>query len=64
MKEADANGDGKISKDEAPPMLKDRFDRLDANSDGFLDDTEIREMFRRMSSEGGKTRPRTDSDNK
>jgi hypothetical protein len=48
MKEADANGDKKLSKDEAPPMMRDRFDQADRNSDGFLDETELREMAQRM----------------
>ena len=52
LKEADANGDGKLTKDEAPPMLRERFDRIDANSDGVLDETEIRQMFQRLR-EGG-----------
>jgi Ca2+-binding EF-hand superfamily protein len=48
LKEADTNGDGKLSKEEAPAMIKDRFDRIDANSDGFIDENEMRQMFRRM----------------
>ena len=36
LKEADANGDGKLSKEEAPGMMKENFDRIDANSDGFV----------------------------
>lgn len=48
LKEADANNDGKLSKDEAPPMLRDRFDQADGNSDGFLDDAEMRRMGERM----------------
>src|SRR6185369_10290507 len=40
LKEADKNGDGKISKEEAPEPLKERFDRADVNSDGFIDETE------------------------
>jgi Ca2+-binding EF-hand superfamily protein len=40
LKQADTNGDGKISKEEAPERLKENFDRLDANKDGFIDQTE------------------------
>jgi Ca2+-binding EF-hand superfamily protein len=48
LKEADANKDGKISKDEASGRLKEAFDQFDTNSDGFLDETEISAMLRRM----------------
>ncbi len=32
----DADGDGKLSKDEAPVMLKEQFDRYDTDHDGFI----------------------------
>lgn len=38
----DANGDGKISRDEAPPRLRDRFNRIDANNDGSITPDEFR----------------------
>lgn len=38
----DRNGDGKISKDEAGPRIKERFDQLDKNGDGFLTPDEFR----------------------
>ncbi|HEX4132343.1 MAG TPA: hypothetical protein VHZ24_20090 [Pirellulales bacterium] len=38
---ADANGDGKLSKDEAPDRLRDNFDRVDRNGDGFVDASEL-----------------------
>jgi Ca2+-binding EF-hand superfamily protein len=50
---ADANGDKKISKEEAPDRLKDQFDRLDANKDGQLDAEELKEMIARMRNAGG-----------
>jgi Ca2+-binding EF-hand superfamily protein len=62
LKEADANNDGKISKEEAPPLLKDRFDRVDANSDGFVDESEVREMLRRMADGAGKMKGRPGGD--
>jgi hypothetical protein len=60
LREADADKDGRISKDEAPSPLKERFDRADANGDGFLDEAEQRQMFERMR-EGG---PRRGGDNR
>jgi Ca2+-binding EF-hand superfamily protein len=48
LKQADSNGDGKLSKDEAPERLKENFDRIDANSDGQLDQEELRRMVSRI----------------
>lgn len=48
LMEADANGDGKLSKDEAPEALRQRFDRMDQNSDGFIDQNELQQMGRRV----------------
>jgi Ca2+-binding EF-hand superfamily protein len=39
----DKNGDGKLSEDELPPALKNRFDRVDANGDGAADEAELRQ---------------------
>src|SRR5262249_36538773 len=44
LKQADTNGDGKISKEEAqkgPDRIRDNFERIDANSDGFIDENEM-----------------------
>lgn len=38
----DRDGDGKISKDEAPEQLKERFAMMDTNGDGFLSFDEFR----------------------
>jgi Ca2+-binding EF-hand superfamily protein len=43
----DRNGDGKISKDEAPERMRDNFGRLDKDSDGFLTAEELRASFER-----------------
>jgi hypothetical protein len=49
----DANGDGKLSRDEMPPTLVERiFERADANKDGFVERTEL-EVFAK---EGGALR--------
>lgn len=44
LKQADQDGDGKISKNEAPERLKMAFDRLDGNGDGFIDEHEMQSM--------------------
>lgn len=54
LKEADKNGDGKISKEEAPDQLKERFDRIDSNGDGQIDEAELKVMFERMREAGGR----------
>ena len=36
FKRIDVNGDGKISKEEAPPRLQQNFDRFDITKDGFI----------------------------
>lgn len=51
--ESDKNGDGKVSKEEAPDRLKDRFDTLDTNKDGFLDKDEIKNSAGRGGGRGG-----------
>jgi len=52
----DKNGDGKLQKDELPPRLAERFDELDTNHDGALDETEIKailpQLMRRLQNGG------------
>ena len=36
FKRLDMNGDGKISKEEAPPRLAQNFDRFDIDKDGLI----------------------------
>ena len=41
LKQMDKNKDGKIAKDEVPEPMQRMFERLDGNSDGVIDTTEI-----------------------
>lgn len=45
--QSDADGDGKVSKAEAPERMARFFDRVDTNSDGYIDADEAAEMQRR-----------------
>ncbi len=53
MMENDADGDGKISSDEAPERMQGFFKRLDGDKDGFLTKEEITEASNRWSGGGG-----------
>ncbi len=44
---ADADGDGKISQEEAPRQLKKHFSKIDTNGDGYLDRSELEAWIRR-----------------
>lgn len=61
LKRLDRNGDGKLAQDELPPFLQNRFDKLDANADGFVDLEELKravEVLRRQGpNEGAPARP-------
>ncbi|NDA26292.1 MAG: YHYH protein [Verrucomicrobia bacterium] len=48
----DKSGDGKISMEEAPPMMKANFSRHDANGDGFIDTEEAKSLPSRGSPTG------------
>jgi Ca2+-binding EF-hand superfamily protein len=37
--------DGKLTKDDLPERLRDRFDKIDANHDGLIDPQELRDWF-------------------
>jgi hypothetical protein len=42
LKSADANGDGKVSRDEFMAAAAARFDKMDGNKDGFLTPDEMK----------------------
>jgi Ca2+-binding EF-hand superfamily protein len=44
----DKNGDGKLQKDELPHGLQQRFDELDTNHDGALDESELKAILPRL----------------
>ena len=52
MMRMDADGDGKISKDEAPGPMQSNFDQLDANGDGFIDSDEAEKLRSRFGGGG------------
>jgi collagen type III alpha len=63
--EADADGDGKLSKEEAPERMRENFDRIDADKDGSVSKEELTAAFARMREagprgprEGGERGPR------
>lgn len=37
----DADGDGKLSREEAPERMRENFDEIDTNQDGFIDAAEL-----------------------
>jgi Ca2+-binding EF-hand superfamily protein len=53
----DRNGDGKISKDEAPDRMRENFARFDKDSDGFLTAEELRTAFEELGRPDRPNRP-------
>ncbi|MCB9383632.1 MAG: hypothetical protein H6509_03385 [Bryobacterales bacterium] len=41
LRNLDRNGDGKVTKDELPPPMQQRFERMDANGNGTLEESEM-----------------------
>ncbi|MBS0208595.1 MAG: HlyD family efflux transporter periplasmic adaptor subunit [Planctomycetes bacterium] len=50
---ADANGDGKVSLEEAPERMKAFFDTIDSNKDGFIDAGEAARARANRAKQGG-----------
>ncbi len=42
LRQLDANRDGRLDRREVPPRIRNQFDRLDIDGDGFLDPGEVR----------------------
>lgn len=60
LRKLDANGDGKISRSEAKGRLKENFDSIDTDNDGFLEPGEMRKALDRLGEgrKAGTTRKR------
>jgi Ca2+-binding EF-hand superfamily protein len=54
MLENDTDGDGKISKAEAPERMQGFFDNLDGDSDGFVTKDEMEAMSKRWRGGGSR----------
>lgn len=52
MKRMDANGDGKVSKEEFMTMQENKFAAMDTDHDGTLDATEMKKMMEGKCGEG------------
>ena len=52
LKQRDANGDGKLQKEEFPEQMLRMFERLDANTDGVIDEEELKAMPQRFGRRG------------
>ncbi|MCH8247674.1 MAG: hypothetical protein IH951_14890 [Bacteroidetes bacterium] len=48
MMRFDASGDRRMSLEEAPDRLKQRFNAMDVNNDGFIDEEEMKRVFGRI----------------
>lgn len=48
FKRFDTDGDGRLTLEEAPPPMAERFEHLDANSDGAVDLEEMKQAHERM----------------
>ncbi|MBI5534814.1 MAG: EF-hand domain-containing protein [Deltaproteobacteria bacterium] len=65
MERLDKDGNGSISKAEAPPRLLEHFDAIDTNKDGVLDQTELQAARKAHQGQGrgpGMGMPKMDAD--
>ena len=53
LKRMDKNNDGKITKDEMPERMQERFEQLDSNGDGAVDAAEFKTAMERRMQRGG-----------
>jgi Ca2+-binding EF-hand superfamily protein len=57
LRRLDRDGDGKLSREEAPQRMRQGFDRLDANTDGYIDADEFRRLTRAFRDAAPQTPP-------
>lgn len=50
----DADKDGKLSGDEIPERMRQNLERIDKNSDGAIDKSELEQAMARMAEQGGR----------
>ena len=50
----DADKDGKLSGDEIPERMRQNLERMDTNSDGAIDKSELEQAMSRMAEQGGR----------
>ena len=48
IRRMDGDNDGKLSRAEAVGPLKQRFDQMDADEDGFVTEAELKKRFESM----------------
>lgn len=58
LESRDKNGDGKLSGDEIPEMLRERVPMIDENGDGAIDKAEAEKAIARVEGRGGNRRER------
>jgi acetyl esterase/lipase len=63
IRNRDANGDGKLSREEFPPQAQQLFDRIDTNKDGFVTLEEARAFAQQQRPPGPPPLPTPDHEN-
>ncbi len=56
----DTDKDGKVSREEAPEPMRERFDMMDTDGDGFIDSSDLEKMRQQFPSGGGPGGPAAD----